>query len=185
MKNTFYPRYILKQKIFFILLIAGIVAAAWAQGSGRTEPNADRRQPRVPSAETVTVSGSMIVARGLPAVKSGEVTYLISGINRLVGFVDGLKEGAQVTIEGRAMTIQRDGNFKFLRPSKLTLNGKSYDLAMPWGNMGTMRNFNPGQMAPRWNPPVPPRNYQQPAPPQRRQAPQGRQAPNGRPRNFL
>ena len=119
----------------------------------------------------------MIVAYGFPAVKSGDITYLISGINRLVGFVEGLKEGAQVTIEGMAISVQRDGNLKFLRPSKLTLGDKSYDLSLPGRGM---LNFNPGPAAPGWGAPVPPRNFRQPAPPQGRQAPSERQR-----RNFL
>jgi len=88
-------------------------------------------QRNIPAAETVTVSGTMVVAQGQPALKSGDVTYFVSGISQLIGFIDGLKEGAQVTFEGVATTSPSDKNIKFLRPSKLTINGKVYDLASP------------------------------------------------------
>ena len=151
----------MKRKILFILLVCALAAVSWAQGRGW---NQDRLTP----AETVTVSGSMIVAYGFPAVTSGDITYLVGGINRLVGFVEGLKEGAQVTIEGQAISIRRDGNLKLLRPSKLTLGAKTYDLALP---NSIMRNFNQGPMAPGWGP----RNFRQPAPPPGRQPPNDRQ----------
>ena len=105
----------------------------------------DRRQnPRnLPAPETVTVSGSLIVAKGFPALKSGDVTYFVSGLNRLSGFIDGLKEGAQVTIEGQTIANPRDNTFKFLRPTKMTLNGKNYDMAAPIPPAGSFRQFTP------------------------------------------
>ena len=112
----------------------------WAQGSGRERPS--DRAPR-PAAEAVTVSGSLIVAHGSPAVKSGDDTYLVRGIHRLTGFVDGLKEGAQVTIEGLSISSPRDNKLKFLRPAKLTLNGKAYDLTPPVSGFGFNRQFSP------------------------------------------
>ena len=124
---SFYlARFILKRKILFVLLVVVLAATASAQGWER-----GGRNPRLPAPETVTVSGSLIVAHGFPALKSGDVTYIVGGINRLAGFVDGLKEGAQVIIEGIAMASPRSETFKFLRPMKLTLNGKVYDLALP------------------------------------------------------
>ena len=123
-------------------LAAVISAQGW--GSGRTAP-------RSPAAETVTVSGSMVVANGSPALKSGEITYIVRGIDRLVGFVDGLKEGAEVTIEGRSVSNPRDDNQKILRPAKLTINGKTYEMAVPNQSSVKPRQFS----AP---PPAPPSN---------------------------
>jgi hypothetical protein len=124
----------------------------------------------------------MIVASGFPALRSGDVTYFVGGISRLVGFIDGLKEGAQVTIEGSARTVSQDGKIKYLRPKKMTLNGKSYDLALPELNIdqirdrfrrmaqpGTQGQFWPRQtprqipqQPPRHAPPQPPRQKHQP-----------------------
>ena len=162
-----------------------LTAAVFAQRGGSADPELRRNRNSRPQTETVTISGSMIVAHGFPAIKSGDITYIIGGINRLVGFVDGIKEGAQVTIDGMAVSIQRDGNLKFLRPSKLTLSGKTYDLALPGQGL---RNFGQGMTPPRWNNQVPPgnNNRQPPAPPPPQRNPRERQAPNMRQhRNYL
>jgi len=108
------------------MLVLGLAAMVQAQvgGSGWNRRNA-------PAPETVTVSGTMVVARGMPALKSGDVTYFVSGISQLIGFIDGFKEGAQVTFEGVVTTSPNDQNIKFLRASKLTINGKVYELSSP------------------------------------------------------
>ena len=149
----------MKRIILIALLVSGFAIMASAQGRGSDKDN----PPNRPSAETVTVSGNLIVARGMPAIKSGDVTYLIGGISQLTGFVDGLKEGAQVSIEGSAMTHPRDSNVKVLRPSKLTFAGRTFDLAVPqWrpDSAGSERRFQP---------PSPPRQPRQSNHPQRRQ----------------
>ena len=136
----------MKRKIIFILLIVGLAATISAQGWGhgkghprmpnhgyrRGGPQMNAIPRRPPAAEAVTLSGNLIVARGMPALKSDDVTYLVSGLNRLTGFVDGLKEGAQVTIEGYAFSRQKEDTVKVVKPSKLSLNGKSYDMASPF-----------------------------------------------------
>ena len=107
-------------------MILGLAAMVHAQVWG---PGRSRRSTPAPA--TVTVSGTMVVANGMPALKSGDTTYFVGGLSRLIGFIDGLKEGAQVTIEGVVMTSPNDKNIKFLRPSKLTINGRTYDFAPP------------------------------------------------------
>ena len=136
----------MKRNILLVVLILGFVVLATAQDR---ETNRDRRNWQAP--EPVTISGSMVVVRGGPALKSGDVTYYVSGITRLIGFVDGLKEGAQVTVEGVVIPVPRNEDFKFIRASKLTLGGKTYDIEPliqgrdlnrmmgpmgPWGNPG-------------------------------------------------
>ena len=116
-------------------------------GSRRGQAPMDRSFGRMSVGETVTLSGTMVVANGMPALKSGEDTYLLGGIGGLVGFVDGLKEGAQVTvegtvIEGETVTFSGRTSNKILQASKLTLNGKSYDLASPPTGMGLMLGLN-------------------------------------------
>jgi len=116
----------LKRKILFAMLVLGFATMVQAQVRG---PGWNRRN--TPSPETVTVSGTMVVARGMPALKSGDVTYYVSGISQLIGFIDGFKEGAQVTFEGVVTSSSSDRNVKYLSPSKLTINGKDYDLSAP------------------------------------------------------
>ena len=151
----------MKRKLSLILLAFGLAALIPAQGIRPSQP-APRQpqgnsgaQPRreVPKPETVTVSGSLIVMNGSPAVRSGEDTYIVSGIRRLLGLVDGLKEGAQITLEGVAITVPRDEKVKVLMTSKLTLGGKTYDLPKPGLPAGFMR---------QWNQPPSTRQFNQP-----------------------
>jgi len=84
-----------------------------------------------PPSEAVTVTGTVVITNGMPSIKSGDVTYVIPGINRIVGLNEGLKEGAQITVEGMAITNPNDSNLKFVRASKLTLNGKGIEVLPP------------------------------------------------------
>ena len=129
----------MKRITLLALLILCAVTLISAHDRGRRQNNPFHSERQRPAAETVTVSGSLVVAHGMPALKSGDETYLLGGIRRLAGFVDGLKEGAQVTISGKAFTAPSDKTVKFLRPAKLTLNGKEYDMSTP--KMG-FRQFN-------------------------------------------
>jgi hypothetical protein len=94
--------------------------------------------------ESVTVSGNLTLAQGKIAVAKDGITYLTSGLNRWVGFIDGLKEGAQVTLEGVSTVSPQDNRVRTLRVHKMTLNGKEYDL------VSSMRN--PASPAPRQRP---------------------------------
>jgi hypothetical protein len=84
--------------------------------------------------ESVTVSGNLTLAQGMIAVEKDGITYLTRGLNRLVGFIDGLKEGAQVTLEGVATVNPQNNRVKMLRVHKMTLNGREYDLVSSFRN---------------------------------------------------
>ena len=153
----------MKRNILFIMLILGLAVLISAQ------ERETRNQRNWQAPETVTVSGSMVVARGGPALKSGDVTYIVSGIGRLIGFVDGLKEGAQVTVEGVAVALPRNDDIKLLRASKLTIGGKTYDIEplFQGQNFGHMMGpMSPWGGRPRSGPQGPQR-YPWPAPQQR------------------
>jgi hypothetical protein len=81
--------------------------------------------------ETVTVSGTLQLVEGQIAVVSGGITYYTRSLQRLVGFVDGLKEGATVRLEGVAGAVPLNANARFLWVSKLTINGKDYSFPTP------------------------------------------------------
>ena len=167
----------MKQKIFFIVLICGIAAMVSAQGWNKRE-----RSSGIPRAENITVSGSLIITYGIPALKNGDTTFLLGGLRGLGGFIDGLKEGAQITIEGRAITSQKDSNLKFLMLSKLSLNGKTYDMAPPEGGFGFMNQFSAPMSRPNFQrqplprTPVPERRQLNPRVPNPRES-----RPNTRP----
>jgi len=140
-----------KRIILFCMLAVCAIAVVSAQGDNRRKQDASRgRQhppawghnaPRgfSPSPENVNVSGNLTIAQGMIAVIDKDTTYLIRGLNRYTGFIDGLKEGATVTLEGYALPSPQKNTVKILHVEKMTLNGKDYDLAMPRRDMPMQR----------------------------------------------
>jgi hypothetical protein len=76
--------------------------------------------------EAVTVSGNLELVDGQIAVVADGITYIAGGLRWLTGFIDGIKEGAAVSLEGWARTAPFSDNTRFLRISKLTVGGKDY-----------------------------------------------------------
>lgn len=127
----------MKQKVLCILLGLSIVSLAsaqrkdrfgWGWGFPPVGPGAAQAM-----GQPVTVAGNLTIIQGGIAVQDKGVTYHVRGLNRFIGFIDGLKDGASVTLEGSAFTYPPDDKIKFLRVAKLTFNGKDYDLAPPEG----------------------------------------------------
>jgi hypothetical protein len=116
----------MKRIILFIPLVF-LAVGAFAQTRSREE-----RQGFEPPA-TVTVSGTLEAVNARIAVKSGDLTYFVFGIDRLVGFVAGLNEGARVTLEGYEAPASAVPEYRALWVSKLSFNGKDYDLSPPSG----------------------------------------------------
>jgi hypothetical protein len=78
---------------------------------------------------TTTVNGALGLKGGRIVLNSGDTSYYTRGLERFIGFIDGLKEGAQVVIEGYVSPPSREGvTEKLLFPVKLTLNGKEYEV---------------------------------------------------------
>ncbi|GHV38467.1 hypothetical protein AGMMS49546_08910 [Spirochaetia bacterium] len=80
--------------------------------------------------ETMTLSGALGIRQGRIAIEKEGQTWYVRGLDRFIGFIDGLKEGAVVTLEGRGVKSAREENTGFLQVTKLTLNGKTYDLSL-------------------------------------------------------
>jgi hypothetical protein len=99
--------------------------------------------------ETTTISGKLALVNGLIAVQNGDETYFALGFHHLINFIDGLKEGAEVTLEGYLMPVTLDAENQYFMSTKLTLNGKSYELQTPNGHpymqWGFQNNMNPWQ----------------------------------------
>ncbi|MDR0710669.1 MAG: hypothetical protein LBF77_11455, partial [Spirochaetaceae bacterium] len=91
-----------------------------------------------------TIQGALSFINGQIAVKSGETTYYVRGLDRLFGFVDGLKEGAAVTLEGYAGEIPSVPEYKYFLAEKLTFNGKEYAGLLPEKRMGHAFSGGPG-----------------------------------------
>jgi len=151
----------MKRIILFFTLVFCAAALVVAQGNNCCGPdrfyggprpyawgqNSPRNQTPRPSPESVSVSGNLTLAQGMIAVVSGDTTWLVRGLNRYVGFIDGLKEGATVTLEGYAMSSPRNDKTKLLQAQKMTLNGKDYELGRQWQQQDRQRqDVKPGPM---------------------------------------
>jgi hypothetical protein len=95
------------------------------------------------TAPKTTISGTLGLSNGRISVVSGNITYYVRGLGRFVGFIDGLKEGAQVSLEGYAAAPAIEGQKdRLFNPVTLTLNGKNYEVGSP--NAGRMKSGRDG-----------------------------------------
>jgi hypothetical protein len=140
--------------VLLVMMCAGIVSAQqrggpWGKGPGygprrhagpgpgyyREEPQAAARE----AWETLILTGNLELIDGNIALRKDAVTYYIIGLNRLIGFIDGLTEGAAVTLEGAARplprdryrTVAEDEERRIFLASKLEISGKTYDNLTP------------------------------------------------------
>lgn len=94
--------------------------------------------PALQQGEVTKIEGRLELVNGFIAIKSRDKTYYLRGIQHLIGFVDGLKEGAQVKIEGYAVELAVAPEYAHMRVTKLTLGSKEYDVSQRqmMGEMG-------------------------------------------------
>jgi len=154
----------MKRALLMVLLVSFAVTMTFAQGNNRQGKDSSHKGQRnfsqqrnhnrtpPPAPESISVSGNLTIAQGMIAVTSNDTTYLAGGLNRFVGFIDGLKEGAAVTLEGFTRPVPRSENVKFMMVQKMSLNGKDYDLAMPRMNIQPRQNMQQQNMQPRQHP---------------------------------
>lgn len=133
-----------------LVSVAAVSAQPWA---GQTQPNFAPRYgyqtaPVTPTAplaygrgyglaaaqvpvnfEKITLDGTLELVNSQIAIKKDAKTYYVMIPNRLVGFVDGLKEGASVKVEGYSHEIVGLKDSFGVRVDSLTLNGKTIDLS--------------------------------------------------------
>ena len=110
----------------------------------------NQNERRISPPEPVTIEGSLQLKNGIIALASGDTVYYVPMLQRYIGFIDGLKEGNAVSVEGYAY---RD----YLRPIKVTIGEKSYDFPAigfgrrPGQGFGQRRmpGFEPGRNQPR------------------------------------
>jgi hypothetical protein len=111
-------------------IVLSICAALIAAGLGFAQTgNPPDARPTPP--EKTTISGNLGISGGMLSLESGGVLYYVRGLDRFIGFIDGLKEGAALSLEGYAVDSPRFGEAKIFRVTELRLNGKTYDLAPP------------------------------------------------------
>jgi hypothetical protein len=85
----------------------------------------------------ITISGTLGLSSGRIAVTSGAVIYYVRELGHYIGFIDGLRDGAQVTLQGYASAPSIEGQTERLFfPVKLTLDGKVYEVGTAMGSYG-------------------------------------------------
>jgi hypothetical protein len=104
-------------------------------------------QPAAPALTTVQASGTLAWINGRIAIKDGGKTYYVEGIQRVLGFVDGLKEGSSVKVDGYPIADTAAPEYIFLHLTKITFNGKEYAIAQQSGKgMGFGMHGRDGMM---------------------------------------
>lgn len=140
----------MKRMILFLIFAICAIGFISAQGYGRGRVHFHGERPgqgRVhgfdqavrPAAENVSINGNLTIAQGMIAVKYNDITYLVMGLCRFTGFIDGFTEGAAVSIEGHAVPSPNDANTKIMRPERMNFNGIEYDLAHPFRDIMRQR----------------------------------------------
>jgi len=154
----------MKKIIIFLIiaiLIAGTVSAQPIKDQRNSAPkvnpeqlndaNPKSRNNRVRESKSVSIEGVLKLEKGFVAVESADTVYYVPMLNRYIGFITGLREGEKVSVEGYEFR-------NMIRPTKVTINGKSYDFTA-WnrgqGQGFEKRDFRPDNNrrapAPRWN----------------------------------
>ena len=117
-------------KRFCIVLLIAIFTAGTVFAQSKEKGGRDKKP------DPVTIEGTLTLEKGIISLTSGDNVYFIPRLSRLAGFIDGLKEGAKVSVQGYVFK-------NFIQPEKVTLNGKSYDF--PKSGMKRMSgDFKPG-----------------------------------------
>ena len=91
---------------------------------------------------TTTIKGTLKINGERFSVVSGNITYNVRGLERYIGVINDLKEGAQVSLDGYAAAPATEGQReRSFTPVRLTLNGKTYEVGSPGSpNPGSGRN---------------------------------------------
>jgi len=105
------------KKLLICLFISALFAGTVFAQNRDSRPGGNDRKSEVAK---VTVEGVLKLEKGVIAVASGDSVYYVPKLTRYIGFIDGLKEGAKVSVEGSQFN-------EVIRPVKVTINGKSYD----------------------------------------------------------
>ena len=104
------------KKAFFVLVIAVLaIASVSAQNWG--------------TPQTISVTGALQLQNGSIVLASGNNVYFVPALQQYVGFVEGLRERAQIQVDGYA-----SGNF--IQATRFTVNGRSYDLGANYSQRG-------------------------------------------------
>ena len=124
-----HKEFYMKRAVIVVLAIAVAASAVSAQGWGP-----GRAAPGVTApAELTKIEGKLSLVNAHPAVVVKDKTFYVGIPSRLFGFVDGLKEGAMVKLEGYEQPLPYATNVAMFHVVKLTLGGREIDLSQAGG----------------------------------------------------
>jgi hypothetical protein len=121
---------LVKRIVILALGFAALGTLLYAQnGDSRRRERYDNfsRNPAAP--EQISLTGTLGLKQGIIVLQTEDQTWYVPELQRYTGFIEGLTAGAAVTLEGWGIKNPRlDEETGFFRVSRLTLNGKDYDL---------------------------------------------------------
>jgi hypothetical protein len=131
----------MKKHFIFLVLVVMSATTVFAQDRNNNGWQRNRFVNQGEEQMPVQISGKLAWANGRIALLNEGTTYYVSGVRQLVGFVDGIKEGATVRLEGYAANIPAVPDYKFFRTTKMTINDKDYEFANDMGRAHPMGNW--------------------------------------------
>lgn len=143
------------KKIVTVCIVAltaiGAVSAQGFGGGPGMMGQGFQSQTQVQAAQVkTTIEGKLALVQGHPSIVIKDKTYFVQLPQTLYGFIDGLKEGAAVKLEGYELAVPYSPNSYFFRTTTLTIGSKSYDLSEFVGQ-GMMGGQMGGRMGGRGN----------------------------------
>lgn len=122
--------------VLAIAMTGAVSAQGYGFGPGRGTMSAPAVQAQLPAPVIESIEGKLELVNAAPAIKVGTVTYLVRIPGGLWGFIDGLKEGAHVKLEGYKFPIPAQKDTFVFHVEKLTLAGRTIDLSAAVGGPG-------------------------------------------------
>ncbi len=141
------------KKIVVLVAIAAIAASAVAAQGMR--PGMWNQAPATEAAqEVVKVDGKLSLVNGHPAVVTAGKTYYVRIPGMLYGYLETLKDGAAVKLEGYAASVPLTENTFVLQVTKLNVGNKDYDLGQMAETRAALGGMG-GRMGPAGRPGTP------------------------------
>jgi len=116
----------MKRTIIVLLIALSAAGAAFGQGYG---PAFNPALAQAPAQELVKIEGKLTLVQGYPAIVVKDKTYFVRIPQLMYGYVEGLGDGSLVKLEGYEQAVPFAANSFFFMATKLTFNGKDYDLS--------------------------------------------------------
>jgi hypothetical protein len=150
---------IMKKIILVVSLVLVSSSLLMAQGrpdgKDRKADFRDRRPVEAVQETEVSLAGTLVLVNGHIGLQSPDKTVLLAGIQGLTGFVEGLKEGAKVSVKGvlftggpRMQARQDAGSAKVLPEmifvKELVIGSRTITIERPFNGMGDASRFGRG-----------------------------------------